>query len=73
MVQTRVDYVERDSAWSWVAATGIFIIVLLVSGLKKSLGVLLPHLQEEFVTDTWVIGLSVSLGQALGAILCKFK
>ena len=65
--------VNQDSAWSWVAATGVFLIVFLVSGTKKSLGVLLPHLQEEFVTDTWVIGLSVTLGQALGAVICKFK
>ena len=72
-VRKRVLYVELDSSWAWVAAFGGFVTLLLVNGLKKSLGLLLPHLQEEFVTDTWVIGLSVSLGQALGAIICKFR
>ena len=60
-----------DGILAWIVAVSIFSAALLVNGTIKSLGLLLIEIREEFSTDTWVIGLSVSLGQVLGGILCK--
>ena len=60
-----------DGILAWIVAVGAFIVASLVFGTINSLGLLLTEIREEFSTDTWVIGLSVSLGQVLGGILCK--
>ena len=60
-----------DGILAWIVAVGAFFANLLVTGTSKSLGLLLTEIREDFSTDTWVIGLSVSLGYVLGGILCK--
>ena len=62
---------RKDDARACWVATGSFVMLLLMHGMFKSLAVLLPALQEEFSTTTWVIGLIISLAQAFGAIICK--
>ncbi|XP_022104112.1 monocarboxylate transporter 11-like [Acanthaster planci] len=40
----------------WYAVLCLHVNWLLLTGLLKGLGVLLPTLQEQFTADTWVIG-----------------
>ncbi|XP_072025016.1 monocarboxylate transporter 11-like [Amphiura filiformis] len=62
--------IRKDAGWAWVVSFGIFVAYFLESGLVKSLGVLLPDLREQFSTETWVIGLAISLVPGLGAVAC---
>ena len=66
-----MDHAHVDDLWAWVVATFAFMYYILVFGTIKSLGVLLPHIQEEFSTETWIIGMIVSLGYVFGTLLSK--
>ncbi|XP_072020273.1 monocarboxylate transporter 12-like [Amphiura filiformis] len=59
---------NKDSGWSWVVCCGSFIAFLLETGIVKALRLLLPSLKEQFSTNTWVIGLIISLAPGFGAI-----
>ncbi|XP_072044967.1 monocarboxylate transporter 13-like [Amphiura filiformis] len=61
-----------DSGWAWIVCLGSFIAFLLETGMVKALGLLLPVLQDQFGTNTWVIGLIISLVPGFGAISCIF-
>ncbi len=45
-----------DSSWSWIILVATSVIYFLWCGLLKALSVLLPTLQDQFETHTWVIG-----------------
>ena len=60
-----------DDFRAWTVATFAFIYNILVYGTVKCLGVLLPHIQEEFATETWIIGFIVGLGYEFGSLLSK--
>ena len=66
-----MDYSHVDDRRACSVATFAFIYYILVFGTVKCLGVLLPHIQEEFSTETWIIGFIVSLGYELGTLLSK--
>ena len=63
--------ITKDSGWSWAVLAGAFVAMVLETGMVKSLGVLLLELREQFSTDTWVIGLAISLAPGFGAATCK--
>ena len=63
--------IVKDSGWSWIVSLGAFVAMMLETGMVKCLGVLLPDLREQFSTDTWVIGLAISLAPGFGAVTCK--
>ena len=65
--------VQTDSTWSWLVCMGSFFTTLLEIGMVKALGVLLPSLQDHFDSQTWLIGLIISLVPGFGAITCKLK
>ena len=60
-----------DGDQAWLVAVSAFSANMLFNGTVKSLGILLTEIREEFSTDTWIIGVSVTLGYALGGILSK--
>ena len=61
----------KDSARSWLVLTVALYFVFLEVGLIKSFSVLLPDIKEQFATDTWVLGLSVSINVGWGSALGK--
>ena len=65
--------VRKDGGWAWMVLLGAFISMFLETGIVKAFGVLLPVIRDEFSTDTWVIGLSISLIPGFGALTCKAK
>ncbi len=44
------------SGWSWVILAATSFVMFVWSGMMKALSVLLPTLQDQFETHTWVIG-----------------
>ena len=63
---------SKDNTWSWWISLGAFIIYFLSAGMIKGLGVMLPVLREQFTTQTWVIGMIISLVTGFGSVACKF-
>ena len=63
--------VQIDSSWSWLVSVGAFLTTLLEIGMVKALGVLLPILRDQYASQTWIIGLTISLVPGFGAISCK--
>ncbi|XP_022093082.1 monocarboxylate transporter 12-like [Acanthaster planci] len=51
----------------WYAALCVHVDWLLWTGLLKSLGVMLPTLQEQFTADTWMIGGLIATITAVGS------
>ena len=60
--------VEVDKGWAWLVCLGRFMAMFLETGMVKALGVLLPVLREQFATETWIIGVVISLVPGFGAI-----
>ena len=63
--------IMKDSGWSWIVTVGAFVAMMLETGIVKCLGVLLPEIRDQFSTDTWVIGLAISLVPGFGAVTCE--
>ena len=63
--------VRIDQDWAWIVMIGTFLAMFLETGIVKALGVLLPVLRQQFITDTWVIGLSIAMMPGFGALTCK--
>ena len=63
--------VEADKSWAWLVCLGSFVALFLETGMVKALGVLLPTLREQFATQTWIIGLIISIVPGIGAITCE--
>ena len=57
----------------WIAVLGLFTCCVAWIGMLKGLGMMLPTLQEQFVTSTWLIGWMVAFVEAGAAISGKFK
>ena len=49
----------------------VTVVLTFESGIMKSLGVLLPTLREQ-LTQTWVIGLAISLIPGIGSLACEY-
>ena len=58
---------------AWLVCFGNFIILFLETGMVKALGVLLPVLRQQFITQTWIIGCIISLVPGIGAVTCKLS
>ncbi|XP_071795926.1 monocarboxylate transporter 12-like [Asterias amurensis] len=52
----------------WIAVLGLFTCCVAWIGILKGLGMMLPTLQEQFVTSTWLIGWMVAFVEAGAAI-----
>ena len=50
---------------SYLVLFGATLVFFLELGTLKSLSVLLPDLQEQFSTYTWIIGLAIALVREL--------
>ncbi|XP_071790755.1 monocarboxylate transporter 12-like [Asterias amurensis] len=48
----------------WIAVLGLFIIKVAWNIISKGLGMMLPTLQEQFLTSTWLIGWMFALVDA---------
>ena len=51
----------------------VTVVLTFESGIMKSLGVLLSTLREQLVTQTWVIGLAISLIPGIGSLACEYN
>ena len=71
-VKPKMVGVEADKGWAWLVSLGTFAAEFLETGIVKALGVLLPALREQFATQTWIIGLIISIVPGIGAITCKY-
>ena len=56
----------------WIAVLGLFTCYVASVGVTKGLGMMLPTLQEQLVTSTWLIGRMVAFVAAGGASSGKF-
>ena len=63
---------SKDNARSWFVSLAVFVTYFLSTGMVKGLGVMLPVLREQFATQTWIIGLIISLVSGFGSLTCKF-
>ena len=63
--------VEADKGLAWIVCLGSFAAMFLETGMVKALGVLLPVLREQFASQTWIIGLIISIVPGIGAITCE--
>ena len=63
---------SKDGSRSFMVLFASSLINSIDTGIVKSLGVLLPDFREQFSTQTWVIGLAISLAPGIGSITCKF-
>ncbi|XP_072039691.1 monocarboxylate transporter 13-like [Amphiura filiformis] len=70
MVYAMANVMAKDRGWAWIITLTSFIATALLTGTVKSLGVMLPTLRQQFSTQTWVIGLSISLTTAFGVVTC---
>ncbi len=55
----------------WAVLFSNFAIKILNTGLRKSFGVLLLPLQEQFREDVWLIGMIVSISVSIGDFIGK--
>ena len=46
---------------SFLVVVAAFSVTFMVSGGRKSLGVMLPSLKEQLQAETWIIGSSISI------------
>ncbi|XP_072030778.1 monocarboxylate transporter 13-like [Amphiura filiformis] len=60
----RANY-ATDSGWAWMILLSSFMTMMLWDGTIKSLAVLLPTLQQQFATRTWMIGGMIALMNAV--------
>ncbi len=61
----------KDSLWSWFILGGVTLTFFLENGTLKGLSVLLPDLQEQLSSHTWIIGSCISIMTGWGCILGK--
>ena len=51
----------------------VTVVLTFESGIMKSFGVLLSTLREQLGTQTWVIGLAISLIPGIGSLACEYN
>ena len=59
----------KDNGRSWLLLANVTFSMLLDLGTIKALSVLLPSMKEQFHTQTWIVGSSISIIQGFG---CTF-
>ncbi|XP_072022892.1 monocarboxylate transporter 12-like [Amphiura filiformis] len=59
----------KDSATSWIILFPVTLAVFLEQGMIKSFSVLLSDIKDQFSTDTWVVGSSISIIVGLGSVI----
>ncbi|XP_033638836.1 monocarboxylate transporter 12-like [Asterias rubens] len=64
VLQRLVDAFQDGGLHGWIAVLGLFISKMAWGALTKSMGMMLPSLQEQFVTSTWLIGWMVAIIEA---------
>ncbi len=65
-------YQNIDRGWAWVIVGSTFFSRLLMEGIFKSLGVLLPTLSVYFDVPVWAIGNTISFMTVIGGIVGKY-
>ncbi|XP_072051463.1 monocarboxylate transporter 7-like [Amphiura filiformis] len=63
---------EKDGPWSWVVLCGVTFMFFLENGTMKAFSVLLPDLQEQLSSQTWIIGSCISIMTGWGCLLGMF-
>ncbi|XP_072033395.1 monocarboxylate transporter 12-like [Amphiura filiformis] len=60
--------VEIGKVSAWFVCLRASVTYFMSTGLIKALGVLLPILRQQFATETWIIGLTISLVPGFGGV-----
>ncbi len=68
-----IDTLRDGGLHGWIAVLGLFTTKAVLAVLVKGLGMLLPILQEQFVTSTWLIGWMVAFVEAGAELSGKFR
>ena len=68
-----IDTFRDGGLHGWIAVLGCFTSRLFWNVLVKCLGMMLPTLQEQFVTSTWLIGWMVAFVDAGVEVSGKFN
>ena len=72
VLQRLVDAFQDGGLHGWIAVLGLFISKMAWGALTKSMGMMLPSLQEQFVTSTWLIGWMVAIIEASAYLSSKY-
>ena len=64
VLQSLVDTFRDGGLRGWIAVLCLFTTKMALAVLVKGLGMMLPSLQEQFVTSTWLIGWMVAFVSA---------
>ena len=60
-----------DHGWAWMVVIASHICIMIVEGLTKSLGIMLPTLRLQFQTNTGLLGSVLGLMGAVGGLAGK--
>ena len=63
---------NKDGARSWIVLAVATLILFLEIGTTKSFSVLLPDIEEQLHTHTWIVGSSIAIMTGFGTILGIF-
>ena len=67
-----IDTLRDGGLYGWIAVLGLFTTKAALSTTLKGLGMMLPNLQEQFLTSTWLIGWMVPFVDAGAQISGEF-
>ncbi len=63
---------KTDTKWALVITAASTFTMFLEVGIIKGFSVLLPTLKEQFATQTWIIGSSISIIYGWGYTIGKW-
>ena len=72
VLQSLVDTFRDGGLRGWIAVLCLFTTKMALAVLVKGLGMMLPSLQEQFVTSTWLIGWMVAIIEASAYLSSKY-
>ena len=55
----------------WIAVLSLWTTSLIWTGIFKGLGIMLPTLQQQFGTNTAVIGWMIGMVGTMSGLICK--
>ena len=73
VMSSRTSFPKEDEGWGWVIVASSFVGRMLLDGIFKGMGVLLPTLSAYFNVPVWSIGYTISLMHVVGSTIGKIQ